>query len=79
MADIMRCKKCGFVGFNVQASWHCKSKHPDSDYLEIAECVDNSDADYKRYGFRPSIEYYKSKLRGENVSPWDFEKKRNRF
>jgi len=74
MADIMRCKIEGFIAFHVQMRGHFTLKHPALDYDKNTEVLGNSDADLKRFGFRPSIDYYRAKLRGENVDPWQFEK-----
>jgi len=74
MADVLRCKIDGFVAFYIQMSGHFKLRHPDHDYRENSEVVENSDADLKQYGFRPSIDYYRAKLQGKQVTPGDFEK-----
>lgn len=76
MADIMKCKVDGFIAFHVQMRGHFTLKHPTLDYEENTEVLGNSDEDYKRYGFRPSIKYYRAKLEGKNVTPYDFEKRR---
>ena len=75
MADIMRCKIDDFIAFHIQMAGHFTLKHAYLDYDENTEVLGNSDADYKRFGFRPSIDYYRAKLRGENVNPWQFEKR----
>jgi hypothetical protein len=77
MADVMRCKVegCGFVAFHIQMSGHFKLRHPDLNYNQNTEILMNSDADLKQYGFRPSIEYYRAKLQGKDVTPWQFEKR----
>ena len=75
MADIVRCKIDGFTSFHIQTKGHFSKVHPDLDYYENTEILGDSDADLKKYGFRPSIEYYKAKLQGKNVTPYDFEKR----
>jgi len=72
----MRCKIDGFIAFYVQMAGHFTLKHPTLDYEGNTEVLGNSDADLKRYGFRPSIKYYRAKLQGKQVSPYDFEPKR---
>lgn len=74
MADVMRCKLDGFIAFHIQMSAHCKLKHPDKDYQDITEMIMNSDADLKRLGYRPSIQYYRAKIAEKDVQPWEFEK-----
>lgn len=76
MADIEKCKICGFIAFHVQMRGHFTLKHPEKDYEENMEVLGNTDADYKRFGFRPSIKYYRAKLQGKNVSPFDFRRRR---
>lgn len=74
MADVVRCKIDGFTAFHIQTRGHFTKKHPGLDYDENTEVVANSDKDLKEFGFRPSIDYYRDKLAGKCVSPWDYEK-----
>jgi len=76
MADIVKCKICAFIAFYIQMSGHFKLKHPDLDYYENTEKLGDSDSDLKKYGFRPSIEYYRAKFKGELAGrdPFDFER-----
>jgi hypothetical protein len=74
MADIEKCKVEGFIAFHIQMSGHFTTQHPSLNYLENIEVVGNSDGDFKRFGFRPDIRYYRAKLAGEDVQPFDFEK-----
>ena len=81
MADILKCKIDGFTAFNVQVQGHFSREHPTLTYNEReknTEVLGSSDADLKKYGFRPSIDYYRAKLQGKDVSPYDFEKRVNR-
>jgi hypothetical protein len=75
MADVVKCKLDGFIAFHIQMSGHFKLKHPDVNYKENTEVLMNSNADLKRYGFRPNIDYYRAKLQGKDVTPFDFERK----
>jgi len=69
LADIEKCKICGFVAFHIQMSGHfTKGAHPGADYESNVETIGNSDKEYKEHGFRPSIEYYRAKLEGKDVS-----------
>lgn len=66
---------------NVQVQGHFTVKHSKvtfEDRKKNMTVLGNSDADLKKYGFRPSIEYYRAKLirKEKDVSPWDFEKKK---
>ena len=79
MADIERCKVCGFVSFHIQMSSHFGYKHKGLDYYQNSEVLGNTDADLKRYGFRPSIDYYRAKLEGKEVSVWEFERRKNPY
>ena len=72
MANIEKCKLCGFVAFHVQMRGHFTMKHPDNDYDSNIETIGSSDNEFKRYGFRPSIDYYRAKLEGKNVSPFQY-------
>jgi len=74
MADVMRCKLCGFIAFHIQMAGHFSLKHPDKNYEENTEVLMNSDRDLKQYGYRPSIEYYRAKIAGKDVYPSDFER-----
>ena len=76
LADIMRCKIDGFIASHVQMAGHFTLKHPDKDYAENTEILGNSDADLKVLGFRPSIEYYRARIRGVLGvrTPFDFER-----
>lgn len=74
MADVMKCKIDGFIAFHVQMAGHFALKHPTLDYGQNTEVLTNSDADLKRYGFRPSIDYYRAKIQGKDVTPWQFER-----
>ncbi len=79
MADIEKCKIDGFIAFHIQVRGHFTKKHPELSYEEYTkniEVLGNSDADLKRYRFRPSIEYYREKLSGKDVDPFQFEKKK---